>query len=165
MVDISEEEGVIDENEKELVHRSFDFNDIIVAEVFKPRTSMIALGIDDDPEHIKEAFFQERFSRIPIYKGNIDNIIGILSERDFLTAYIRGEINIKSLLRNPIFVVESMKINVLLPQLQKEKTDMAIVIDEYGGTSGLITLEDILEELVGEIYDEHDDDVKLFKRI
>ncbi|WP_026690267.1 hemolysin family protein [Alteribacter aurantiacus] len=165
MVEISEEEGVIDENERELVHRSFDFNDIIVAEVFKPRTHMTALNVNEDPEKIKETFFKERFSRIPIYEGNIDNIIGVLSERDFFTSYIRGEVNIRGLLREPIFVVESMKIHALLPQLQKEKNHMAIVIDEYGGTSGLITLEDILEELVGEIYDEHDDDVKLFKQM
>ncbi|WP_078596061.1 hemolysin family protein [Evansella clarkii] len=165
MVELSEEEGVIDETERELVHRSFDFNDIIVEEVFKPRTNMVALNIEDAPDLIKETFFRERFSRIPIYEGNIDNIIGILSERDFLTAYIKNEVDIRALLRDPIFVVESMKINTLLPQLQKEKTHMAIVIDEYGGTSGLITLEDILEELVGEIYDEHDDDIKLFKQV
>lgn len=165
MVELSEEEGVIDETEKELVHRSFDFNDIIVEEVFKPRTNMVALNIEDDPDLIKETFFRERFSRIPIYEGNIDNIIGILSERDFLTAYIKNKVDIRALLRDPIFVVESMKIHTLLPQLQKEKTHMAIVIDEYGGTSGLITLEDILEELVGEIYDEHDDDIKLFKQV
>ncbi|UTR10379.1 hemolysin family protein [Evansella sp. LMS18] len=165
MVELSEEEGVIDETEKELVHRSFDFNDIIVEEVFKPRTNMVALNIEDDPDLIKETFFRERFSRIPIFEGNIDNIIGILSERDFLTAYIKNEVDLRALLRDPIFVVESMKINTLLPQLQKEKTHMAIVIDEYGGTSGLITLEDILEELVGEIYDEHDDDIKLFKQV
>ncbi|MBM7096246.1 HlyC/CorC family transporter [Bacillus sp. H-16] len=165
MVEISEEEGVIDENERELVHRSFDFNDIIVAEVFKPRTNMTALNVTEDTEVIKETFFRERFSRIPIYEGNIDNIIGVLSERDFFTSYIRGEVDIRALVREPIFVVESMKIHALLPQLQKEKIHMAIVIDEYGGTSGLITLEDILEELVGEIYDEHDDDVKLFKQM
>ncbi|RNA70041.1 hemolysin family protein [Alteribacter keqinensis] len=165
MVEISEEEGVIDENERELVHRSFDFNDIIVAEVFKPRTNMTALNVTEDIEVIKETFFRERFSRIPIYEGNIDNIIGVLSERDFFTSYIRGEVDIRALVREPIFVVESMKIHALLPQLQKEKIHMAIVIDEYGGTSGLITLEDILEELVGEIYDEHDDDVKLFKQM
>ncbi|RKL65668.1 hypothetical protein CR203_19505 [Salipaludibacillus neizhouensis] len=165
MVQISEDEGVIGLNEKELVHRSFDFNDIIVTEVFRPRTDMIALNVTDSIETIKNKFFEQRLSRIPIYEGNIDNIVGILSERDFLTSYIKNNVEVRQLLREPIFVVESMKINTLLPQLQKERTHMAIVIDEYGGTSGLITLEDILEELVGEIYDEHDSEVKLFKQV
>ncbi|PYZ96410.1 hypothetical protein CR205_11845 [Alteribacter lacisalsi] len=165
MVEISEQEGVIGEDEKELVHRSFEFNDIVVQDVYRPRTQMVALNVTDCPEKIKEVFFKERFSRIPIYEDSIDNIVGTLSERDFFTAYIQENVNIRELLREPIFVMESMKINALLPQLQKEKTHMAIVIDEYGGTAGLITLEDILEELVGEIYDEHDKDVKMFKQL
>ncbi|MBU9723739.1 MULTISPECIES: hemolysin family protein [Bacillaceae] len=167
LVKISNEEGIIDEVEKELVHRSFDFNDIIVAEVFKPRTDMIAVDSNVPIEAIKEVFIRESYSRIPVFDGDIDNIIGILSERDFLKAYIKEGDNfrIQELLRQPVFVVETMKIHTLLPQLQKNKGHMAIVIDEYGGTSGLITLEDILEELVGEIWDEHDDDEKHFQEI
>jgi putative hemolysin len=157
MVNISEEEGVIEEQEKQLVQRSFDFNEITVEEVLRPRTDMTVIDIEDNKELIKELFIEKRFSRIPVYEGSIDNIIGILHERDFFTAYINGEVNITSLLRKPIIVVESMKVHKLLPKLQREKSHIAIVIDEYGGTSGLITLEDILEELVGEIYDEHDD--------
>ncbi|MDQ0256071.1 CBS domain containing-hemolysin-like protein [Evansella vedderi] len=167
LIDISEEEGVIDESEKEMVHRSLEFNDIVVQEIFKPRTDMVAIDINDSIDNIKNIFIRERFSRIPVYDGNIDNIVGILSERDFLTAYIQQyeEMEIKSLLRKPVFVVESMRVHTLLPQLQKNKGHMAIVLDEYGGTSGLVTLEDILEEIVGDILDEHDDDIHLLKEI
>lgn len=166
MVQIGEEEGIIGEHEKLLVHRSFELNDIIVEEIFTPRTNMVAFNINDAPEQMKNLFFKERYSRIPVYDGHIDNIVGVISERDFLKAYIQqSEIDLKQLIRAPIFVVESMKIHTLLPQLQNAKSHMGIVIDEYGGTAGLITMEDILEEIVGEIYDEHDDIVKMFKQI
>ncbi|WP_416149961.1 hemolysin family protein [Salipaludibacillus sp. HK11] len=166
MVQIGEDEGIIGENEKQLVHRSFEFNDIVVEEIFTPRTNMVTCNINDNAEKIKNIFFRERYSRIPVFEDHIDNIIGVLSERDFLKAFIQqSEINLKQLVRTPIFVVESMKIHTLLPQLQNVKSHMAIVIDEYGGTAGLITMEDMLEEIVGEIYDEHDDVVKRFKQI
>ncbi|ARK30598.1 hemolysin family protein [Halalkalibacter krulwichiae] len=168
MIDISEEEGVIEQHERELVHRSLEFNDIIVAEILKPRTDIIAINSKSTIEEIKEVYFRERYSRIPVYEGHIDNIIGILSEKDFLTSLVKNEhaeINIQSLIRDPLFVVESMRVSNLLPQLQKQKTHMAIVVDEYGGTAGLITLEDILEEIVGEIWDEHDETIKLLKQV
>ncbi|WP_088103638.1 hemolysin family protein [Halalkalibacter urbisdiaboli] len=166
MLDLSEEEGVLNKKEKELVHRSLDFDDIIVGEILKPRIDIVAIDIDQSIEEIKTTFFKERYSRIPVFDGSIDNIIGILSERDFLTALIQKEqVDIQPLLREPLLVVESMKISSLLPELQKNKIHMAIVIDEYGGTAGLITLEDILEEIVGEIWDEHDETVKLVRQI
>ncbi|WP_332697486.1 hemolysin family protein [Halalkalibacter lacteus] len=167
LVQISEDEGVIGKSEKELVHRSLEFDDIIVNEILKPRPDMVAVGVHQPVDEIIEIFFKEHFSRIPVYEGNVDNIIGILSERDFLTAYIQQNetLNIRSLLRNPLFVVESMKISALLPELQKLKVHMAIVIDEFGGTSGLITLEDILEEIVGEIWDEHDISIRQVKQL
>ncbi|WP_227936357.1 hemolysin family protein [Alkalihalobacillus deserti] len=167
IVQISEDEGVIGKNEREMVHRSLEFDDIIVHEILKPRPDMIAVEVNQPISEIKDVFFKEHFSRIPVYEGNVDNIIGILSERDFLTAFIQhGEnIDIQSLLRHPLFVVESMKISSLLPELQKKKVHMAIVIDEFGGTSGLITLEDILEEIVGEIWDEHDISVNQVKQV
>ncbi|MFC0560105.1 hemolysin family protein [Halalkalibacter alkalisediminis] len=167
LVQISEDEGVIGKNEKEMVHRSLEFDDIIVHEILKPRPDMIAVEVNQSVTEIKDVFFKERFSRLPVYEGNVDNIIGILSERDFLTAYIQhgDSIEIRSLIRHPLFVVESMKISTLLPELQKKKVHMAIVIDEFGGTSGLITLEDILEEIVGEIWDEHDISVNQVKQV
>jgi putative hemolysin len=166
MVDLSEEEGVIDNKEKELVLRSLDFNDIIVGEILTPRMDMTAIDVNQSVEDIRDVFLEERYSRIPVYEDNIDNIIGIISERDLLSYLVQNkEVNIKKLLRQPLFVVESMKISTLLPELQKNKIHMAIVIDEFGGTSGLLTLEDILEEIVGEIWDEHDEKTKFMTQI
>ncbi|MBO9128761.1 hemolysin family protein [Bacillus sp. 165] len=166
MVDLSEEEGVIDNKEKELVYRSLEFNDILVGEILTPRIDMITIEVNQPIEEICNLFLEERYSRIPVYEDNIDNVIGILSEREFLSHLVRKqEINIRALLRQPLFVVESMKISTLLPELQKSKVHMAIVVDEFGGTSGLITLEDILEEIVGEIWDEHDETVKTIVQI
>lgn len=166
MVEISEQEGVIDKSEKELLHRSLDFNNILVGEVLTPRPDMVAVEVNQPIEEIKQVFLKEKFSRIPVYENNIDNIIGILSEREFLSALVeKKEVDVRSLLLKPLFVVESMKIASLLPELQRLKMHMAIVIDEYGGTAGLITLEDILEELVGEIWDEHDEQVKVVNQL
>ncbi|ARK31315.1 hemolysin family protein [Halalkalibacter krulwichiae] len=167
LIQISEDEGIIGKNEKEMVQRSLEFDDIIVHEILKPRPDMIAVEINQSVSEIKDVFLKEHFSRIPVYDGNIDNIIGILSERDFLTGYIKeGEkLDVHSLIRKPLFVVESMKISSLLPELQKQKVHMAIVIDEFGGTSGLVTLEDLLEEIVGEIWDEHDVSVNQVKQV
>ncbi|WP_449539275.1 hemolysin family protein [Ferdinandcohnia sp. Marseille-Q9671] len=166
MVDLSEEEGVIDNKEKELVHRSLDFNDILVGEILTPRIDMISVEVNDPVEKIRDMFLEERFSRVPVYEDNIDNIIGILSEREFLSLLVQQKnINVRSIIRKPFFVVESMRISTLLPELQKSKTHMAIVVDEFGGTSGLLTLEDILEEIVGEIWDEHDEKIKYITQI
>lgn len=166
LVDLSEEEGVIDNKEKELVHRSLDFNDTLVVEILTPRIDMVAVEVNDPIEKIRDMFLEEKFSRVPVYEGNIDNIIGILSEREFLSCLVQQKkINIRSLMRKPFFVVESMKISTLLPELQKSTVHLAIVVDEFGGTSGLITLEDIIEEIVGEIWDEHDEKIKYITKI
>ncbi|RSD26779.1 hemolysin family protein [Mesobacillus subterraneus] len=167
MVDISEEEGVINKDERELVHRSLEFNEILVGEVLTHRMDMITVEVNQPLEEIKQVLLEERFSRIPVYEDNIDNIIGFLSEREFFAALIKNEeeVKVRELLRQPMFVVKSMKIATLLPELQRTKSHMAIVVDEFGGTSGLITLEDILEELVGEIWDEHDEKVNIMTKI
>ncbi|MFD1739080.1 hemolysin family protein [Bacillus salitolerans] len=166
MIDLSEEEGVIDNKEKELVHRSLDFNDILVAEILTPRIDMIAVDVNSPIEDIRDVFLEERYSRIPVYEDNVDNVIGILSERDILSQLVKNQpIDIRALLRKPFFVVESLKISTLLPELQKNKVHMAIVVDEFGGTSGLVTLEDVLEQIVGEIWDEHDEAVRTFVKL
>lgn len=166
MVEMSEEEGLIDNHEAELVQRSLEFNDIYVREIQMPRMDMVTIDIAMTSKDILQLFMEERYSRIPVYEGNIDNIIGILSERDFLSQYIIDQdVKVRSLLREPYFIVPSMHISDLLPELQRQKNHMAIVVDEFGGTSGLITLEDILEELVGEIWDEHDEKTKMFVQI
>ncbi|WP_102029211.1 hemolysin family protein [Salirhabdus sp. Marseille-P4669] len=166
MINISEQEGVIDKDEWRLIHRSMNFDDTITGEVLTPRIDMVAIDVNDTLDSVKKVFFDERFSRIPVYEDSIDNIIGILSEKEFFVHLIKyNNANIRELLREPMFVVESMKISDLLPQLQKEKVHMAIVLDEYGGTAGLITLEDVLEELVGEIWDEQDEKITSMKQI
>jgi putative hemolysin len=166
MVDISEEEGVINNDERELVHRSLEFNDVLVGEILTHRMDMITIEVNQPLEEIKQIFLEERFSRIPVYEDNIDNVIGFLSEREFFAELIQNkEVNVREMLRQPMFVVKSMKIATLLPELQRTKSHMAIVVDEFGGTSGLITLEDILEELVGEIWDEHDEKVNIMTKI
>jgi putative hemolysin len=166
MIDLSEEEGVIDNKEKVLVHRSLDFNEILVSEVLTPRIDMIAVEVNKSVEEIRDVFLEERYSRIPVFEDHIDNIIGILSERDLLSQLVQNkDVNIRALLRKPTFVVESLKISTLLPELQKNKVHMAIVVDEFGGTSGLVTLEDILEQIVGEIWDEHDEAIKTFVKL
>ncbi|UOE94818.1 hemolysin family protein [Alkalihalobacillus sp. LMS39] len=167
IVQISEDEGVIGKQEKEMVHRSLEFDDIIVHDILKPRPDMVAVEVNQPITEIMDIFLTEHYSRIPVYEGTIDNVIGILSERDFLTAYIkkRESVDIRNLIRKPLFVVESMKISTLLNELQKQKIHMAIVIDEFGGTSGLITMEDLLEEIVGEIWDEHDVSVNQLKQV
>ncbi|MFD2117488.1 hemolysin family protein [Paenibacillus yanchengensis] len=166
IVEISEEEGVLEKEERELVNRSLDFDEIYVGEVFTPRPDMVAIEVNQSIDQIKKVFFKERLSRIPVYEQDIDNIIGILSEREFFSELLLyGTTDIRQLLRKPKFVVKSMQIPTLMVELQKSNVHMAIVIDEFGGTAGLITLEDILEQLVGEIWDEHDEVINLFTQI
>ncbi|WP_096202028.1 hemolysin family protein [Bacillus sp. FJAT-45350] len=161
MVSISQEEGVIDFHEKELLHNTLEFNDIKVVEILTPRTEVIAIDIDMPVDEITPILMKERYSRVPVYKGTVDNIIGVLSERDFLFHLIKHkDVDIAQLMRKPLYVIETLGIATLLPMLQKNRVHMAVVIDEFGGTSGIITLEDILEELVGEIWDEHDEKIK-----
>lgn len=166
MVDISAEEGVINKNEKELLHRSLEFNEIIVGEILTHRLDIVAIEVNQPIEEITKILLEERYSRIPVYEDNIDNIIGFLSEREYFAELVKGEeVSIRSLLRQPMFVVKSMKIATLLPELQRTKSHMAIVLDEFGGTAGIITMEDILEELVGEIWDEHDEKVSIMTKL
>ncbi|MDR4936849.1 hemolysin family protein [Rossellomorea marisflavi] len=166
MLDIGQEEGVIDSEERELINRSMEFDDIAVTEVLTPRVKVKAVDINQPIEEIKELFFEERFSRIPVYDGDIDTIVGILSEKEFFTHLLKyGDVSVKELIRDPKFVFETTKISSLLPKLQKEKVHLAIVVDEFGGTTGIITLEDILEEIVGEIYDEQDEEIQLVTKI
>lgn len=166
MIDMSEEEGIINEQEKELVQSALEFNDIIVQEIIKPRIDVVAIDANQSVEEIKEVFLKERFSRLPVYEGDIDHIVGVLSERDFFSAIIQQKVvDIRSLLMEPLFVVGSQKISVLLPELQRRKTHMAIVIDEFGGTEGIVTMEDILEQLVGDIWDEHDETIKVMTQL
>jgi putative hemolysin len=158
IIDTMEEEGSIDEEEADMLQRVLDLSDITVAEIMTPRVDMIAIDIEKDIAQITDMFFKYKFSRMPVYDGTNDNIIGVLYERDFFTKLIKGQhVNVKKILKRPLFVPATTKVDSLIEMLQDENNHLAIVVDEYGGVDGLVTMEDALEELVGEIYDEHDD--------
>ncbi|MFD1038950.1 hemolysin family protein [Virgibacillus byunsanensis] len=166
ILDISEKEGVIDKLERKLILRSMHLDETPIKEIMTPRIDIVAININQPIEEIIELFFESRFSRVPVYKESNDNIIGILTEKDFLNHLITNDnIDIRELLREPIFILESMKISSILPQLKKEKIPMAIVLDEFSGTAGLVTLKDILEEIVGEILDDRDEKVELITKV
>ena len=166
IIETIETEGVIDEAERDLVQSALDFDDISVKEILVPRVDMFAVDIEDTPQEIFDQVMEENYSRIPVYEKSIDNIIGILSARDLLEARVKGEeIDIRSLLNSAVFIHRSMKISAAMNVFKKHKQHMAIVTDDYGGTQGLVTMEDILEELVGEIWDESDEVVNEFRPI
>lgn len=166
MIDEGEEKGTIEQEEKELLNNVFAFNDIIVSEVMTPRTDIFAIEIDDDINELLDRIDEYKYSRIPVYEDNIDNIEGILFIKDILKVIKDGMyINIREIMREPYFIPESKEIDELFRELQKSKQQMAIVIDEYGGTAGLITMEDIIEELMGNILDEYDDEEVEYKKL
>ncbi len=153
-----EEEGSIDEEEADMLHKVLDLSEISVEEIMTPRVDMIAVEVNDDIKTITDTFFKNKYSRLPVYDNNTDNIIGILSERDFYTKLIKEQnINLRRMVRKPLFIPASTKVDALIELLQTQNMHLAIVVDEYGGVDGIVTMEDALEELVGEIYDEHDD--------
>jgi len=157
IIDTMEEEGSIDEDEAEMLQSVLDLSEKKVYDIMTPRVDMIGIEVNDDLEEIKDVFFVNQFSRIPIYEETRDNVIGVLHERDLFTKLIKGQkVEIKELMKEPMFVSKSMRVDTLIEVLQRENSHMAIVSGEYGGTSGIVTMEDALEELVGEIYDEHD---------
>lgn len=158
MVDEGEEKGSIEENEKELINNVFEFNDTTVSEIMTHRTDIFALNIDMNVNELIEELEEYTYSRIPVYEETIDEIKGILYLKDLLK-YVKTKRNIKlkSIIRPAYFVARSKPIDELFKELQKNNNQMAIVLDEYGGTAGLITMEDILEELVGDIFDEYDE--------
>jgi CBS domain containing-hemolysin-like protein len=163
LIDSAEEEGIIEESESDLIKSALEFDEKTVDDILTPRTDVIAIDAEDSMDEIKEVLFTEKFSRVPVYEDSIDNVVGILSERDLLTAIVKGEdvSDIKKFTKEAYFVSKSMKINNLLDELQRQQIHMAIVVGEYGGTVGLVTMEDIIEELVGEIYDETDEMIEL----
>ncbi len=157
MVEQAETEGGLDEDESDLIRNAIEFNDREVDEIYVHRVDITAAEDTITLPELADLFDRTGFSRIPIYHENMDNIIGIVLEKDLHRAMHKGEEELKAVLSQVLFTATTTKISDLLRQLQKEKCHLAIVVDEYGGTDGLATLEDILEELVGEIWDEHDE--------
>ncbi len=158
IIDTMEEEGSIESEEASMLQKVLELSEITVEEIMTPRVDMIAIEVNDDVKDITETFFKNKYSRLPVYDTNTDNIVGVLSERDFYTKLIKDQnINIRRMMRQPLFIPASTKVDALIELLQTQNMHMAIVVDEYGGVDGIVTMEDALEELVGEIYDEHDD--------
>ncbi len=166
MVDEGEEKGSIEETEKELINNVFALNDIVASEIMTHRTDMYAIEINQNLYEILDEIDEYKYSRIPVYEESIDNIKGILFLKDILKFISSNQkIEIKNIIREAYFVPETKPIDEIFRELQKNKMQMAIVVDEYGGTSGVLTMEDILEELVGNIFDEYDDIEVEYKKI
>lgn len=167
MVDQGEEKGTIKEEEKELINNVFEFNDITVSEIMKHRKDIFAVDINISNEELMQELSKEEYcySRIPVYDETIDEIKGILYIKDVLKNINKKTFKVKNVVKDVYFISQNRLINEVFKELQKNKKQMAIIVDEYGGTAGLITMEDILEELVGDIYDEYDKEEKEFEKI
>ena len=166
MIDEGEEKGTIEKEQKQLLNNVFQFNDIVVSEIMTPRTDMYAIDINDDINKLLEKIDEYKYSRIPVYDESIDNIKGILFVKDLIKPLKNNKkIDLKKLMREAYFVPESKDIDELFKEMQQNKVQMAVVIDEYGGTAGVITMEDIIEEIVGNIFDEYDDEEIDVKKI
>ncbi len=157
ILETMEEEGSIESEEVEIIRNVFDLNDRTVEDIMVHRMEVVAIDVNSSIEDAKNIFFENKYSRVPVYKEDKDHIIGVLYERDFLSAIIKYDsVEIKEMMRPVKYVSKAMKVGALISELQKCKTHMAVVSGEYGDTLGIVTMEDALEELVGEIYDEHD---------
>lgn len=166
MLDVGEEKGSIEEEEKELINNVFEFNDKVASEVMIHRKDIYAIEVKSDIGDILADLKEYKYSRIPVYEDSIDNIVGMLYIKDLLAyVYLKKEVKIKKIMRDVYFTPENKPINDLFRELQKSKHQIAIVLDEYGGTAGLITMEDIIEELVGNIFDEYDDEEAEYEKI
>jgi magnesium and cobalt exporter, CNNM family len=150
------ERGIFEDQEKELIHSVFEFTDMSVKEVMVPSTQMVTISLGMSMEDIRTTIAEEQFSRYPVVGKDLNDIRGILYARDFLNMVVRGGADIRKLIKPPFFIPETLKISNLLREMQRKRVHMALVIDEYGGVSGLVTMEDVLEEIVGEIRDEYD---------
>ncbi len=164
IVDEVQNEGSIDEHEGELIRAAIEFDDLTVMEILTPRIQVAAVDEDSTLEEIGEKFREQGFSRMLVYRDTIDAVVGLIHERDYYSLLYTGGDSIASIIKEVLFVPPGTKISVLLRQFQTQKEHLAVVVDEFGGTAGIVTLEDVLEELVGEIWDEHDEAVESFRR-
>lgn len=156
LVEEAETEGGINTEQSELIQNAIEFNDLEAWDVLTPRVDIVSIDLEDSEEDIQKLFLDTGFSRLPVCDGDLDNVMGVLNQKDFHN-HVKGNMDMLSANVKPvIFVAGTMKVAQLLKRLQTAKTQIAIIVDEYGGTLGLVTMEDIIEELVGEIYDEHD---------
>ncbi|MBQ2793589.1 MAG: HlyC/CorC family transporter [Clostridia bacterium] len=165
IIEEAEEDGNIDEEESTLIKSAIEFNDLEVGDIFTPRIDITAVESDVSKDELERIFSESGYSRIPIYEDDLDNITGIIYYKDFFTTVYKRTAPISDIVKPVIYVTKSMKINDLLKELQEKQLHLAVVTDEYGSTAGIVTLEDILEEIVGEIWDEHDEIIEEIKEI
>ncbi len=166
LLDKGKESGAINTSEHELIKNVFDFNERIVKNIMVPRTKIVAVELYDSAEEFINTVTEEGYSRIPIYDDNIDQIVGVVHTKDILPLIVKGkEVVLKSIMRKPYFIPETKKINDLMTEFQQKRIQIAFVLDEFGGTAGMVTLEDIVEELVGEIQDEYDEETPVVEQI
>ncbi len=169
MIDVGEEKGTIHETEREMINNIFEFNNKTISEIMTHRTEIAALPIEADFDEVINFVLEEKYSRIPVYEENIDNIIGVLHSKQ-LIQYMTGkadraDFKLGDLIRKPYYVPDSKRTDILFKELQRNNTHMAVIIDEYGGTAGIVTLEDLIEEIVGNIFDEDDEIEKDIEKI
>ncbi len=163
LVDEAQLEGGINENESELIHNVIEFDDLEAIDIFTPRVDVEAVALDAPVEEVKQRFAETNFSRLPVFEESIDSIVGILNEKDFHNRVLTDGAPLSSIVKPVEVIPPSMKISALLKLFQQKKSHLAVIVDEFGGTEGIVTLEDIVEELVGEIWDEHDEVVEVFR--
>ncbi len=166
IVESIEEQGVLEEQESQMVRSALDFDEKTAEEILTPRVDVTAIDIDEDTNTITEIIRTQRYSRIPVYKGTVDNIVGILHSWDYMDEIIKGSTpDLKKLIIKPEFIFRTQKLSAILANFRKKKLHIAIVTDEYGGTLGILTMEDLLEEIVGEIWDEDEEIEQEFTKI
>jgi CBS domain containing-hemolysin-like protein len=166
LLDQGKQTGALDSTEHELIQNVFDFNERVVKNIMVPRTKISGVDINTSKDHLLDVVITEGYSRIPVYDDVIDRIVGIVHAKDILPLLARNEeIILKNIIRKPYFIPETKKINDLMAELQQKRIQIAIVLDEFGGTAGMVTLEDIVEELVGEIQDEYDEEKPIVEKV
>lgn len=165
MVNVSQEEGVLEDDEKEMIHNVFDFGDYTAEQIMTPRPDIVAISKDASLDEIRQTFDTEKFSRIPVYNESTDDIIGLLYLKDFIFCENMEEFKIENYLREVFFTYESKPIKQLFAEMRANRNNLAIILDEYGATQGLVTLEDLIEEIVGDILDENDEEEDVINEI
>ena len=165
IIEEAEEEGDIDKEESDLIKSAIEFGDLEVGDIFTPRIDITAINQSASKEDVAKVFAESGYSRLPVHEGDIDNIIGILYYKDFYTTAYKTNVPLDQIIKPVIYVAKTQPVNELMKELQEKQLHMAVVTDEFGSTAGIVTLEDILEEIVGEIWDEHDEIVEEIKEI
>ena len=165
IVDEAEEDGTLETDEGNLIRSAIEFNDVCAGDILTPRVDICAISKGASINEIAKTFMENGYSRLPVYDEDLDDIVGILHEKDFFVAYHNNNKTVTKHLQKPVYVTEHIKLADLLQTLKSHKSHMAIVVDEFGGTMGIVTMEDIIEELIGDVWDEHDEVVNEYKEL